>query len=100
MTPAPRRKPAPGSPGLVRLADASDPPLDPRPAAGPRGRTSPAGIEPMFTVRDLAELLRTTRRTVERLRSAGKVPRPDMHVGRCPRWMPATIRAWIERGGK
>jgi hypothetical protein len=37
---------------------------------------------------------------VERIRSAGRIPRPDMHVGRRPRWSAATIRARIERGGR
>jgi|SRR5271157_1332229 len=69
------------------------------PAAKP-GRTLPASIEPMLHIDDLAELLSCSRRLVERMRSAGKVPKPDFHVGRCPRWKPATIRAWIDRGGK
>ena len=118
MTPFPRRKPTLDDPGPVRLADAIDPPEDPRPepkrgptlpagfgrqpeapAAKP-GRTLPASIEPLLHIDDLAALLSCSRRLVERLRSAGKVPRPDIMVGKCPRWKPATIRAWIERGGK
>ncbi len=63
-------------------------------------RPLPAGIEPMLHIDDLAELLSCSRRCVERMRSAGKVPKPDIHVGRCPRWKPATIRAWIDGGGK
>jgi len=31
---------------------------------------------------------------------AGKVPKPDIKIGKMPRWKAATIRAWIERGGK
>jgi predicted DNA-binding transcriptional regulator AlpA len=106
MTPAPRRKPAVCDSGPIRLADATDhQPEDPRPEArpqggSPRGRTLPASIEPMLHIDDLAELLSCSRRLVERMRSAGKIPKPDIHVGRCPRWKPATIRAWIERGGK
>jgi len=49
---------------------------------------------------DLAELLSCSRRLVERMRSAGRVPMPDIKIGRMPRWKPETIRAWIERGGK
>ena len=105
MTPAPRRKPAVDGPGPVRLGNAIDPPEDPRPEARlqgvfPPGRTLAASIEPLLHIDDLAELLSCSRRLVERMRSAGKVPKPDIHVGRCPRWKPATIRAWIERGGK
>jgi len=99
MTPAPRRKSPLDGPGPVRLANASDPPEDPRPEAKP-GRTLPASIEPMLHIDDLAALLSCSRRLVERMRSAGKVPKPDIHVGRCPRWRPATVRAWIERGGR
>jgi len=104
LTPTPRLKPAVDGPGPVRLADMIDrqpeAPAD-RPQAGsPRGRTLPASIEPMLHIDDLAELLSCSRRLVERMRSAGKIPKPDIHVGKCPRWKPATIRAWIERGGK
>jgi predicted DNA-binding transcriptional regulator AlpA len=98
MTPAPRRNPTLDGPGPVRLANAIDRP-DPRPEAKP-GRTLPASIEPMLHIDDLAALLSCSRRLVERMRSAGKVPKPDIHVGKCPRWKPATIRAWIDRGGK
>lgn len=98
MTPAPRRKPAVYDPGPGRLADAIDPQSE-APAAKP-GRTLPASIEPMLHIDDLAALLSCSRRLVERMRSAGKVPKPDIHVGKCPRWKPATIRAWIDRGGK
>src|SRR5271157_3464255 len=48
-TPAPRRKPAVYGPGPVRLANAINPPEDPRPEArpqrgSPRGPTLPAGL--------------------------------------------------------
>jgi len=49
MSHAPRSKPAVAEPGRVRLADAIDPPEDPRPEArpqrgSPRGPTLPAGF--------------------------------------------------------
>jgi len=125
MTPAPRRKPAVDGPGPVRLADAVDPPEDPRPEARPQrgsprgptlpagfgrqpeaspdakpGRTLPASIEPLLHIDHIAEILSCSRRLVERMRAAGKLPRPDIHVGKCPRWKPTTIRIWIEKGGK
>ncbi len=99
MSHVPRPRPAVADPSPLRLADAIDPPEDPRPEAKP-GRTLPASIEPMLHIDDLAALLSCSRRLVERMRSAGKVPKPDIHVGKCPRWKPATIRAWIDRGGK
>ena len=56
-------------------------------------------IEPMLSIDDLAAILRCSRRVVERLRSGGKVPKPDIKIGKMPRWKAATIRAWIEKGG-
>lgn len=52
-------------------------------------------LEPLLGVNDVADLLSIGRRTVERMRSAGKLPRPDLHVGRLPRWQTATIRGWL-----
>ncbi len=126
MRPDSRRKPALADPGPVRLATPHsadvgpiDPPADPRlePKRGPTltagfgrqpevppdakpGRTLPAGIEPMLGIDDLAALLSCSRRLVERMRSAGKVPRPDIKVGKMPRWRVETIRRWIEGGGR
>ncbi len=71
----------------------------PRTATKP-GRTLPVGIEPMVGIDGLAAWLGCSRRLVERMRSAGKVPKPDIKIGRMPKWKPETIRAWIERGGK
>jgi len=56
-----------------------------------------AAIESLITVDDLAMVLVTTRRTVDRMRSAGKIPKPDLHVGKMPRWRPETIRRWIDQ---
>jgi hypothetical protein len=56
--------------------------------------TSPA-IAPLMTVSDVAGTLRSTRRTVERMRAAGEFPKPDLHVGRCPRWLPTTVQDWL-----
>ncbi len=67
---------------------------EPRPAP-------PPGLEPMLRVDQLAEVLNCSRREVERMRSRGRLPRPDVLVGcRSPRWSPATIRRWVESGGK
>lgn len=60
--------------------------------------TMPA-LEPMIGINEIARLLACSRRLVERMRSAGKLPKPDLHVGRMPRWNRKTIAAWIARGG-
>jgi hypothetical protein len=31
------------------------------------------------------------------MRSAGKIPKPDVHAGKMPRWKPETIRRWIDK---
>jgi predicted DNA-binding transcriptional regulator AlpA len=49
---------------------------------------------------ELAHTLGVSRRTIERERSAGRFPKPDVQVGRMPLWRPETILAWIERGGR
>ncbi|WP_145266411.1 helix-turn-helix transcriptional regulator [Tautonia plasticadhaerens] len=49
---------------------------------------------------DIAEALGVSRRALERERSAGRLPKPDLTIGRMPLWRPETIRGWIERGGR
>ena len=99
MRHAPRPRPAPTGPGPVRLADTIPPPENPRPEARP-ARALPVGIEPMLSLDDVAAWLNCSRRVIERMRSAGKVPKPDIKIGKMPRWRVETIRRWIERGGR
>jgi predicted DNA-binding transcriptional regulator AlpA len=72
-----------------------------RPAAPPRPALAIGGqgdtLEPLLGVDDLARVLAVGRRTIERERAAGRLPRPDLHIGRMPRWRPDTIRDWINR---
>jgi hypothetical protein len=86
MTLSPRRQSASGDPAPLKLAD-------PPPGAGHI-------IEPMLSIDDLAAILSCSRRLIERMRTAGRVPQPDLHVGRMPRWRPETIRRWIAEGGR
>ena len=60
---------------------------------------APPPVEPLLSIDDLCRVLRCSRRAVERLKSAGLLPRPVLHVGRMPRWTAATISRWIENGG-
>jgi predicted DNA-binding transcriptional regulator AlpA len=57
-------------------------------------------IEPLVGVEGLAKILSVSRRTIERQRSAGNFPRPDLYIGKMPRWQPETVRRWIAAGGK
>ena len=65
------------------------------------GKTT--SIEPLLKLADLPVVLSCGSRTVERLRSAGRLPKPDLLIGtgsrKSPRWKPETIRQWIENGG-
>jgi excisionase family DNA binding protein len=54
----------------------------------------------LFSQDDLVHLLNAGRRTIERMRAAGKLPKPDLYVGRMPRWRRETVRDWIEGGGR
>ena len=53
----------------------------------------------VYRLDQLAELLGVSRRTIERERSAGRFPQPDMHIGKAPLWKPTTIQQWIDSGG-
>ena len=59
-------------------------------------QASPPALDPLLSIDDLARVLNCGRRSVERLLSAGRLPRPDIRLGRMPRWRPATIRDWID----
>ncbi len=62
----------------------------------PEARIGPMGLR----LNDLGPALGVCRRTIERLRSAGKFPKPDRMIGkRTPIWSPETIRQWVEKGG-
>ncbi|MGP0065932.1 MAG: helix-turn-helix transcriptional regulator [Isosphaeraceae bacterium] len=70
---------------LPRLADALDTQNRPEPLA--------------FRKADAARLCSMSVREWERMRAAGKAPRPDAHAGKCPLWTRSTLEAWIARGG-
>lgn len=53
-----------------------------------------------YRFNDLPIVFGVSRRTLERERSAGRFPRPDLRMGKMPLWRPETIREWIERGGR
>jgi hypothetical protein len=49
---------------------------------------------------ELAAALGVSRRVIERERSAGRLPAPDLVIGKMPLWRVDTVRAWLERGGR
>lgn len=69
----------------------------------PRIDTPPAAPLPDRLALRQAEIARSlgiSRRTLERERSAGRFPKPDLTIGKAPLWKPETIRRWIDSGGK
>jgi excisionase family DNA binding protein len=58
-------------------------------------RESPAVM--LITPEETARLLEISERTLWRLLSAGRVPKP-VRIGRSTRWRLAEVRDWIERG--
>jgi hypothetical protein len=49
---------------------------------------------------DIAALTGLSRRLLERQLSSGKMPPPDLRIGRRVLWRPNTIRSWIGEGGR
>ena len=67
-----------------------------------RDYPAPAPAVERLTLRlaDVCQALGVSRRTIERERSAGRFPPPDIHIGKAPLWRPETIRRWVEGGGR
>lgn len=51
----------------------------------------------VFSAKDLAKSLDVSLRHIQRMNSAGKLPRP-VKLGRCLRWCRDEISRWIEAG--
>jgi|GEM_PF-2979406 len=60
-------------------------------------KTDARTVEPMLTLTGVKNMLSAGRRSVERLRSQGKFPKPDLHIGVSPRWRVSTINRWIDQ---
>ncbi len=75
---------------LARLRAALDRQADNRP------RVEPLAYRP----EDLEQALGIDNRTLQRWRSAGKFPKPDIRHGHTLLWRVETVRAWLEKGGR
>jgi hypothetical protein len=53
-----------------------------------------------FRFDELAASIGVSRRVLERERAAGRLPKPDLYIGRMPLYRPETIRAWLDPRGK
>lgn len=66
----------------------------------PNHDESPADIRSanlLISAEELATILKVSKRTLWRLVSGAKLPRP-VHIGRSPRWRLDEINAWIAAG--
>jgi predicted DNA-binding transcriptional regulator AlpA len=54
------------------------------------------GIEPLLSQSDICRVLSCSQRSLDRLRASGRLPRPDLFIGRSPRWKAEAIRRWID----
>jgi hypothetical protein len=81
-------------------ASLAEPPAAPPIAEPPVGRyrltdAIPPPVAPLVTRPDFARVLRLSLRAFDQLRSAGRLPRPDLVLGRSPRWRVETVRDWL-----
>jgi hypothetical protein len=53
-----------------------------------------------YRLAEFANTLGISRRALERERSAGRLPRPDLTIGRMPLWRVETIGQWLKGGGR
>jgi hypothetical protein len=75
----------------------------PKFATPPPAATTPSLlIEPLLTRADLAHMLRCSLPTIDRLKSAGRLLRPDLYLFRSPRWRKSSVETWIatQKGGR
>jgi predicted DNA-binding transcriptional regulator AlpA len=86
-------------------AAAGGPPSGPRlhaPAgAAPAPETSPPAAAPeplLIGLRELARLLGVSKATAERMKAAGRLPRPLELSSGCHRWRLSEVRQWVEAG--
>jgi predicted DNA-binding transcriptional regulator AlpA len=71
------------------------------PEAAPNGRRVDAPVERLaLRFDEVAASIGVSRRLLERELSAGRFPRPDLKIGRCPVWRIATINAWLGGSGE
>jgi predicted DNA-binding transcriptional regulator AlpA len=93
-------KPSPASSPATSLVD-DFPAAETQSRAPEPARTRvPLNARLTWGLNDLAALTGLSRRTLERERSAGRLPRPDLRVGKRVLWRPDTINEWLKRGGR
>jgi hypothetical protein len=54
----------------------------------------------LWRIASVAHALDISEKTLERLRKNGEFPLPDQVIRRMPFWLPSTVKAWAEKGGR
>jgi hypothetical protein len=49
----------------------------------------------MFGKQELADFLRISVRTLDRLDARRLIPEPDLTIGRSPKWLSETVKRWL-----
>jgi predicted DNA-binding transcriptional regulator AlpA len=63
-------------------------------------RTQKQPVERLtYRIYEVAAAIGVSRRTIERERSAGHFPQPNLHIGKAPLWTREAIDRWIKQGG-
>ena len=70
------------------------------PPMKPQAESFPVPDRITYRLAELSKALGVSRRTLERERSAGRFPPPDLTIGKLPLWRVETVRRWVEGGGK
>lgn len=76
--------------------------LDGRPSKDDRStpiHSTPQPPKIAIRIDEVAARLSVSTRTIERERSAGRFPGPDLKIGKVPLWRPETIQRWVDEGG-
>jgi hypothetical protein len=58
-----------------------------------------SALDPLVGPDDIARAWQCSRRLIEQMRATGRFPKPDVMLGRLPRWKVTTIKAWLAQQG-
>jgi predicted DNA-binding transcriptional regulator AlpA len=80
----------------LRLA-ASDSNFEATGTSVPPPQSVPLGDRLLWSLDEIRSLTGLSRRTLERERSSGRFPQPDVRVGRRALYRPQTVRDWLDQ---
>lgn len=89
------------APGLQHPSSAGDDPgVNLTSHFAPSAAAPAAPGERFYRIRDLMKIFSLCRKSIERAKSSGRIPPPDLYFGRMPMWRTSTIDDLIRRGGR